>query len=88
MNIPNAIPNAISNVEHHGISVTDHAGNLSLKPLSKQSKDVYEIAKIHDHPFSVTVAYRDRLRGVLLESVPVQWVKDVLDMKKLKMVFW
>jgi len=75
LNIPNAIPNAISNVEYHGISVTDHAGNLLLKPPSKQSKDVYEIAKIPDRHFSVTVAYRDRLRDVLLESVPVQWGK-------------
>ena len=46
LNIPNAIPNAISNVEHHGISVTDHVENLLLKPPSKQSKDIYKIANI------------------------------------------
>ncbi|RIA89926.1 hypothetical protein C1645_806002 [Glomus cerebriforme] len=78
LNIPKAIPNPIPDVEYHGISVTDHTGNLLLKPPLKQFKDVYEIVENPDHFVSLTVAYRDRLRDVLLDDVPVQWDKKCI----------
>jgi 2-polyprenyl-6-methoxyphenol hydroxylase-like FAD-dependent oxidoreductase len=71
-----AIPDPIPDVEHHGISITDHMGNLLLKPPLKQFKNVYEIAEKPDRFFSMT--YRDRLRDILLEGVSVQWGKKFI----------
>ncbi|EXX74807.1 uncharacterized protein OCT59_023705 [Rhizophagus irregularis] len=78
LNLPKAIPNPVPDVEYHGVSANDHEGNLLLRPLFKQFKNIYEIAEIPDHFLSVTVAYRDRLRDVLLENVPVQWGKKLV----------
>ncbi|CAG8490195.1 12672_t:CDS:2 [Rhizophagus irregularis] len=45
-NLPKAMPNPISDVETHGITITDQIGNVLLAPPTKSFKDVYEIAKI------------------------------------------
>src|SRR4051794_29705202 len=71
-NLPKAMPNPIPNVEYHGASITDHTGDLLLKPPFQQVKDVYEIEKNPKHLISTIITYRDRLRDVLLEGVPVQ----------------
>jgi hypothetical protein len=47
-----------------------------MKPLTKQVKNFYEITN------GFILAYRDVLRNVLLNNAPVQWDKNVLDMKK------
>ena len=78
LNLPKAIPNPVPDVEYHGVSANDHEGNLLLRPPFKQFKNIYEIAEIPDRFSSVTVAYRDRLRDVLLENVPVQWGKKLV----------
>ncbi|CAB4433361.1 unnamed protein product [Rhizophagus irregularis] len=78
LNLPKAIPNPVPDVEYHGVSANDHEGNLLLRPPFKQFKNIYEIAEIPDRFLSVTVAYRDRLRDVLLENVPVQWGKKLV----------
>jgi 2-polyprenyl-6-methoxyphenol hydroxylase-like FAD-dependent oxidoreductase len=71
------MPNPILNVEYHGFSLTDHTGSLLLRPPSKQVKDVYEVANT-SVGFSAIITYRDRLRDVLLENVPVQWGKKCI----------
>ncbi|RIA80116.1 hypothetical protein C1645_882342 [Glomus cerebriforme] len=76
--ISNAIPTPIPDIEYHGILVTDYTGNLLLKLLLKQFKDVYEIAENLDHFISLTVAYRDRLRDVLLDDDGSQEFCDIL----------
>ncbi|PKC02935.1 hypothetical protein RhiirA5_402180 [Rhizophagus irregularis] len=75
LNLPKAIPNSVPNIEYHGFSLSDHMGNLLLRPPTKQAKDVYEVANI-SVGYSIIVTYRDKLRHVLLENVPVQWVDD------------
>jgi 2-polyprenyl-6-methoxyphenol hydroxylase-like FAD-dependent oxidoreductase len=79
-NLPKAIPNPIPDVEYHGIIITDHQGDQLLKPPLKQFKDVYEIAKMTGN--STAVTYRDRLRDILLENVPVQWGKKFIRYKE------
>ncbi|PKC56444.1 FAD/NAD(P)-binding domain-containing protein [Rhizophagus irregularis] len=78
LNLPKAIPNPVPGVEYHGTSFSDHEGNLLLRPPFKQFKNIYEIAEIPDRFLSGTIAYRDRLRDVLLENVPVQWGKKLV----------
>ncbi|PKY47569.1 hypothetical protein RhiirA4_444916 [Rhizophagus irregularis] len=73
-NLPKAMPSPIPGVETHGINITDQVGNVLLAPPVKPYKDVYELAKI-SRGLSTIVTYRDRLRDVLLEGVPVQWNK-------------
>ncbi|RIA92898.1 hypothetical protein C1645_736001 [Glomus cerebriforme] len=86
-NLPKAMPNPIPDVENHGISLTDHAGNILLQSPSRPFKDVYEIAK-RSHGLSVIVTYRDRLRDVLLENVPVQWGKKCIGYEETKEGVW
>ncbi|CAB4379165.1 unnamed protein product [Rhizophagus irregularis] len=74
-NLPKATPNPIPNLEYHGFSLADHTGSLLLRPPTKQVKDIYEVANSN---FSIIIAYRDRLRDVLLENVPVQWGKKCI----------
>ncbi|CAB4379804.1 unnamed protein product [Rhizophagus irregularis] len=69
-NLPKAIPNPIPDVETHGITITDQIGNVLLTPPTKSFKDVYKIAKI-SRGLSSIIIYRNRLRYVLLEGVPV-----------------
>jgi len=76
-NLPKAIPDPIPDVEFHGISMIDHMGNPLLQPLSKQFKDVYELSKI-SRGYTVAATYRDKLRDVLLENVPLQWGKKFI----------
>ncbi|PKY49016.1 FAD/NAD(P)-binding domain-containing protein [Rhizophagus irregularis] len=78
LNLPKAIPNPVPGVEYHGTSFSDHEGNLLLRPPFKQFKNIYEIAEIPDRFLSGTIAYRDRLRDVLLENIPVQWGKKLV----------
>ncbi|PKY37132.1 hypothetical protein RhiirB3_533721, partial [Rhizophagus irregularis] len=66
------MPNPIPNLEYHGFSLADHTGSLLLKPPTKQVKDVYEVANT-TNSLSTIITYRDRLRDILLENVPVQW---------------
>ncbi|CAB4373903.1 unnamed protein product [Rhizophagus irregularis] len=73
-NLPKATPNTVPDVETHGIIITDQVGNVLLAPPTKPFKDVYELAKI-SRGLSSMIIYRDRLRDVLLEGVPVQWNK-------------
>jgi 2-polyprenyl-6-methoxyphenol hydroxylase-like FAD-dependent oxidoreductase len=75
------MPNPIPDVETHGITITDQVGNVLLAPSLKPYKDVYEMAKI-SHGMSTIVTYRDRLRDVLLEGVPVQWNKKCIKYKE------
>ncbi|PKY35005.1 hypothetical protein RhiirB3_533024 [Rhizophagus irregularis] len=70
-NLPKAIPNPIPDVETHRITITDQIGNVLLTPPTKPFKDVYEIAKI-SRGLSSIIIYRNILRDVLLEGVPVQ----------------
>jgi hypothetical protein len=88
LNLPKAIPNPIPDVEYHGVSVNDHEGNLLLKPPFKQFKSIYEIAEIPDRFLAMTVAYRDRLRDVLLENVPVQWGKKFVKYEETDEGVW
>ncbi|CAB4379164.1 unnamed protein product [Rhizophagus irregularis] len=76
-NLPKATPNPIPNLEYHGFSLADHTGSLLLRPPSKQVKDIYEIANLTTS-FSIIITYRNRLRDVLLENVPVQWGKECI----------
>ncbi|PKY35119.1 FAD/NAD(P)-binding domain-containing protein [Rhizophagus irregularis] len=78
LNLPKAIPNSVPNIEYHGFSLSDHMGNLLLRPPTKQAKDVYEVANI-SVGYSIIVTYRDKLRHVLLENVPVQWECEMTD---------
>ena len=82
-NLPKAMPDPLPN-EYASISITDHTGKTLLKPLIKQVKNFYEITKTQN---GFILAYRDVLRNVLLNNAPVQWDKNVLDMKKPKMEF-
>src|SRR2546421_13112765 len=76
LNLPKAIPNPITNVESHGISINDHTGNILLNPPARQVKDLYEIATIPGSALpAVIIIYRDILRDVLSENVPIQWGK-------------
>ncbi|PKK61484.1 hypothetical protein RhiirC2_870552 [Rhizophagus irregularis] len=70
-NLPKAMPNPVPDVETHGIIITDQVGNVLLAPPTKPFKDVYELAKI-SRGLSSMITYRDRLRDVLLEGVPVK----------------
>jgi hypothetical protein len=81
------MPNIIPDVEHHGFSIVDHTGKLLLKPPSIQVNDVYEVAKISTG-FSAVITYRDRLRDVLLENVPVQWGKKCIGYEETEEGVW
>ncbi|GBC10181.1 hypothetical protein RclHR1_09400003 [Rhizophagus clarus] len=74
-NLPKAMPNPIPDVETHGITFIDQVGNILFAPPAKPFKDVYELAKMSRGLPASIVTYRDRLRDVLLEGVPVQWNK-------------
>ena len=87
LNLPKAIPNPIPDVEFHGNSVTDHTGNPLLNPPIKQVKDVYEFAN-NTGVRSAILIYRDRLRDVLLESVPVQWGKKCTGYEEIQEGVW
>ncbi len=86
-NLSKAVPNPIPDVEFHGISISDHTGNLIIKPPTKQVKEIPEMAKVPDE-FSETIAYRDRLRDVLLEDVPVQWGKKFIRYEETEEGVW
>ncbi|RIA84218.1 hypothetical protein C1645_880057 [Glomus cerebriforme] len=85
--LPKAIPNPIPDVEYHGISISDHTGKSLLHPPFKQVKDVFELAKVPED-FSSIISYRDRLRDVLLEDVPVQWNKKCIGYEETENGVW
>ncbi|CAB4379170.1 unnamed protein product [Rhizophagus irregularis] len=87
LNLPKAIPNSVPNIEYHGFSLSDHMGNLLLRPPTKQAKDVYEVANI-SVGYSIIVTYRDKLRHVLLENVPVQWGKKCIGYEETNDGVW
>ncbi len=82
-----AIPNPIPDAEFHGISITDHMGKCLFRPPSKQVKDVYELTKV-PYEYSSIISYRDRLRDVLLEDVPVQWNKKYVGFEETEDGVW
>ncbi|CAG8562530.1 94_t:CDS:2 [Funneliformis mosseae] len=86
-NLPKAIPNPIPNVEFHGITIADHQGNVMFRPPTKQVKEVYELSKITDE-FCAIIGYRDRLRDVLLDGVPVQWGKKCIGFEETENAVW
>ena len=81
-----AIPNPIPDVERHGFSIMDHTGMILFGPLS-EVKEPHEIAKL-PKDLGSTVAYRDRLRDVLLEGVPVQWGKSCIKYEETEEGVW
>ncbi len=85
-NLTRAIPNPIP-AEFHGLSMIDQTGKIVFKLPYQQVKEVTEIAKCPDG-FASTVAYRDRLRDILLEGVPVQWGKKCVRYKETEMGVW
>jgi hypothetical protein len=87
-NLPKAMPNPIPDKEFHGVENTDYKGNLLLKPPFKQVKDIYEIVSNPPHLFSNIIVYRDRLRDVLLEGVPIQWNKKCIGYEENKEGVW
>ena len=87
LNLPKAMPNPVPGVETHGIVFTDEVGNVLLKPPALPFKDVYEIANI-THGMAAIVTYRDRLRDVLLEGVPVQWDKKCVRYEETQEGVW
>ncbi|CAB4409572.1 unnamed protein product [Rhizophagus irregularis] len=86
-NLPKATPNPIPNLEYHGFSLADHTGSLLLRPPSKQVKDIYEVANLTTS-FSIIITYRNRLRDVLLENVPVQWGKKCIGYEETNDGVW
>ncbi|GBC48533.2 hypothetical protein GLOIN_2v1776359 [Rhizophagus irregularis DAOM 181602=DAOM 197198] len=87
LNLSKAIPNPVLNVEYHGLSLTDHTGNLLLRPPDKQVKDVFEAANLSVGS-SIIITYRDKLRHVLLENVPVQWGKKCISYEETDDGVW
>ncbi|CAB4473857.1 unnamed protein product [Rhizophagus irregularis] len=87
LNLSKAIPNPVPNVEYHGLSLTDHTGNLLLRPPDKQVKDVFEAANLSVGS-SIIITYRDKLRHVLLENVPVQWGKKCINYEETDDGVW
>ena len=85
-NLPKAIPNPIP-TEFHGFSMIDHTGKIVFKPPFKQVKEIPEIAKFTNN-LAITVAYRDRLRDILLEGVPVQWGKKCIRYEETEIGVW
>src|SRR5581483_539692 len=83
-NLKKAIPDPIPE-EYQGISITDHTGSLLLKPNFKQVKNVYEVADLSE---GFILAYRDVLRDVLLEGVPVQWAKKCTGYEETEEGIW
>ncbi|CAG8555663.1 16853_t:CDS:2 [Funneliformis caledonium] len=86
-NLHKAMPNPLPDVEFHGVSLFDNKGSLLLNPPSKQYKDFNELVKF-PHEYSLIVTYRDRLRDVLLESVPVHWGKKCIRYEETKDGVW
>ncbi|CAG8632569.1 7625_t:CDS:2 [Funneliformis mosseae] len=86
-NLHKAMPNPLPDVEFHGVSLFDNKGSLLLNPPSKQYKDFNELVKFPNE-YSLIVTYRDRLRDVLLESVPVHWGKKCIRYEETKDVVW
>ncbi|GBC06870.1 hypothetical protein RclHR1_07100006 [Rhizophagus clarus] len=87
LNLPKAMPNAVPDLEYHGFTLADHTGSLLLRPPTKQVKDIYEVANT-SVGFSVAITYRDRLREVLLENVPVQWGKKCIGYEETEDGIW
>src|SRR5579862_1858105 len=86
LNLPKAMPNTVPDAEVHGIIVTDEVGNALVAPPAKPFKDVYEIANMNG--MGVVITYRDRLRDVLLEDVPVQWNKKCIGYEETQEGVW
>ncbi|CAG8693061.1 14636_t:CDS:2, partial [Rhizophagus irregularis] len=81
------MPNLVPDVETHGIIITDQVGNVLLAPPTKPFKNVYELAKI-SRGLSSMITYRDRLRDVLLEGVPVKWNKKCIKYVETQEGIW
>jgi hypothetical protein len=84
--LPEAIPDTIPDVEIHRLSVTDHTGNPLFIPPSKPFKDVYELSKISS--LTIAVTYRDKLRDLLSENVPIQWGKKCIGYEEIQEGVW
>ena len=86
-NLPKTSPNTAPDIEEHGISIIDHTGNLLFKPPVKIFKDVYEFSKI-SRGMSIAVFYRDTLRDILSEDVPIQWGKKCIGYEEIQEGVW
>ncbi|CAG8567223.1 7363_t:CDS:2, partial [Funneliformis caledonium] len=86
-NLQRAMPNPLPDVEFHGFSLFDNTGRLLITFPAKQFKDFNELVKVPDK-FSMNITYRDRLRDVLLESVPVHWDKICIRYEETKDGVW
>ncbi|CAG8514747.1 707_t:CDS:2 [Funneliformis caledonium] len=86
LNLPKAIPNPIPDVEFHGISISDENGSILFRPPLKQLKELFEIEKATDN--IAIISYRDRLRDVLIEGVPVRWGKKCIGYEETKEGIW
>ncbi|PKY27646.1 FAD/NAD(P)-binding domain-containing protein [Rhizophagus irregularis] len=82
-----AIPNPIPDAESNGITLTDDTGKRLVRPPFKQVKDVHELAKVPKE-ISAIISYRDILREVLLEDVPVQWNKKCVGFEETENGVW
>src|SRR6266542_2951315 len=77
------MPNPVPDLEYHGFTLIDHTGKLLLRPPTRQVKDIYEMANL-SKGFSAVITYRDRLRDVLLENVPVHWGKKCIGYEEIE----
>ncbi|RGB42383.1 hypothetical protein C1646_751031 [Rhizophagus diaphanus] len=83
-NLPKAMPDPVPG-EYHSISITDHTGKVLMKPLIKQVKDFYEVTNTHN---GFILTYRDILRNVLCEGVPIQWGKKCTGYEETEEGVW
>ena len=86
-NLPKAIPNIVPDVENNGVVLTDGVGNVIFKSPVTQIKDVYEFANL-THGMTPMVTYRNRLRDILLEGVPVQCDKKCIRYEETQDGVW
>ncbi|CAG8718885.1 4994_t:CDS:2 [Dentiscutata erythropus] len=84
--LPEAIPNSIPK-EHHAIAIIDHVGRHLLYVPQQKFKSIYEIEPLK-HDFAGMVAFRNRLRDVLLEGVDVQWDKKCVGYEECDNGVW
>ncbi|CAI2169889.1 19033_t:CDS:2 [Funneliformis geosporum] len=82
-NLQKAMPNPLPDVEFHGASIIDNKGSVLCNIPSKLFKDFNELVKVPDE-FSLIITYRDRLRDVLLDGVPVHWGKKCIRYEETK----
>ena len=66
--------------------MADHTGSPLFEPPNKRFKDVYELSKIPGRTLAVT--YRDKLRDLLSENVPIHWGKKCIGYEEIQEGVW